>query len=119
MFLRLYFPTATCQSLIWVKNGGDKVQALWDEGGALNKFTIGKGCGCKAQKCAGLTTCCRSCYRMCTTCTVKCKCKTLCNNPHNNGETCHKCTVPDESEASDEEYQDGCNDVQNDDNGEV
>ena len=52
---------------------GDKIQALWDEEVALNKFTIGMGYGCKAQKCDGLTTCCR---RMCTPRNVKCKCKT-------------------------------------------
>ena len=99
-----------------MESGGDKIQVLWDEEDALNKFIIGKGCGCKGQKCDGLT-CCRSCYGMCKPYTVKCK--TLCNNLHNNSGTCSTCAVPDESEASDEEDEDDCNDEQNDDNGEV
>ena len=66
MFLRLFFLLPSVRA----------IQALWDEGVALNKFTIGKGCGCKAQKCDGLTTCCKNYYKMCTPCIVKCKCKT-------------------------------------------
>ena len=72
----------------------------------------GKGCGCKAQKCDGSTTGCRSCYRMCKPCTVKCNCKALCNNPHNNGGTCPKCAVQEESETSDEEGEGAGNDRQ-------
>ena len=31
----------------------EKLLVLWDEEEALNKFTIGKGSGCKAKKCDG------------------------------------------------------------------
>ena len=102
----------------WKIEGGE-IQVLWDEEEEIKKVTSGKGCGCKAQKCDGSTTGCRSCYRMCKPCSIKCKCKTLCNNPHNNGGTCSKCAVAEESETSDEEDEGAGNNAQNEDNGEV
>ena len=35
-------------------------------------------------------------------CTMKCKCKLKCNNPHNNGGTCPRCALTEQSDDSDD-----------------